>query len=74
MSQLIKIRISDTLSKELDNLSEETNQTKTFHVNKALEIYIHSYSDLQIALDRLHNQNDEVISSKEMIEIIDLKN
>ncbi|MCF6269504.1 MAG: hypothetical protein L3J41_07330 [Melioribacteraceae bacterium] len=74
MSQLLKTRISDTLSKELDNLSEETNKTKTFHVNKALEVYIHQYSDLQIALDRLHNKNDEVISNKKMVEILCLNN
>ncbi len=72
MSQVISIRVTDDIANELENISKETERARAFHVNKAIEIYIQNYSDLQIALDRLHNQNDEVISSKEMREMLEL--
>ena len=72
MSQVISIRVTDEIANELENISAETERAKTFHVNKAIEAYIQNYADLQIALDRLHNQNDEVISSKEMREMLEL--
>jgi RHH-type transcriptional regulator, rel operon repressor / antitoxin RelB len=34
----------------------------------ALESYIENFADLQIALDRLHDKGDAVISAKEMRE------
>lgn len=72
MSQVILTKISDHIMKKLENLSQETEQTKTFHINKAIEIYIHNYTCCDIAFDRLCNRNDEVISSKEMIGLLDL--
>ncbi len=32
MSQIITIAISNSISKELENLSKTTNQSKSFHV------------------------------------------
>lgn len=37
-----------------------------FHHSKMLESYIDDYADLQVALDRLHDVADPVVSSKEM--------
>lgn len=51
------------IAKELENIADETERAKVFHVNNAIESYIQNYEDLQIALDRLHNPNDEIISS-----------
>lgn len=72
MSQVISIRVTDDIANELENIAVETERAKAFHVNKAIEAYIQNYADLQIALDRLHNQNDEIISSKEMKEMLEL--
>jgi len=72
MSQVISIRISDEISKELENIAEETERAKAFHVNKAIESYIQNYADLQIALDRLHNPNDVTITSEEMRQMLEL--
>ena len=72
MSQVIITKISNSIAKELENLSDETKRTKAFHVSKAIEIYVQNYSDFNIALDRFNNPNDKVISSKQMNELLDL--
>ena len=65
MSTAISIRISDELAKQLNSISEETERPRSFIVQKALESYMEDYADLQIALDRLRDQADPVVSSKE---------
>jgi predicted DNA-binding protein len=72
MSQVINVNISDKMARELKNLSEETQQTKAFHIRKAVEVYVTKYSDYRIALRRLQNEADEIISNKQMKEFLGL--
>ena len=72
MSQVISIRVDSETADKLNEIAEETERAKAFHIQKAIETYIKEYADLQIALDRLHNFNDETISTKEMREMLDL--
>lgn len=64
----ISVRIPDKLKKALDTIAKETERSKSFHVQKAIEFYIKEQVDLQIALDRLNDTSDEVISISEMRE------
>ncbi|MFQ5687277.1 MAG: DUF6290 family protein [Candidatus Scalindua sp.] len=66
MSTAISIRISDELAKQLSSISKETERPRSFIIQKALESYIEDYADLQIALDRLHDKADPIISNKEL--------
>lgn len=66
MSTPISIRISEDLAKRLDSIVKETERPRSYIIQKALESYLEDYADLQIALDRLHDQTDEVISGKEL--------
>jgi RHH-type rel operon transcriptional repressor/antitoxin RelB len=66
MSTAISIRLPKNLASQLDNISKETERPRSFIIQKALESYIEDYADLQIALDRLYDKGDAVISSKEM--------
>ena len=66
MSTSISIRLPDKLAFKLDEIAKETERSKAFHVQKALEAYMDEYADLQIALDRLHDQTDPIIPGKEM--------
>ncbi|HOD98813.1 MAG TPA: DUF6290 family protein [Syntrophales bacterium] len=66
MSTAISIRLPKSLASQLDNISKETERPRSFIIQKALESYIEDYADLQIALDRLYDKGDAVISSKEM--------
>ena len=66
MSTAVSIRLPDSLAKELDHIAEETERPRSFHVQKALETYIDDFADLQIALDRLRDQSDAVVSSRDI--------
>ena len=66
MSTAISIRLPKNLANQLDGIAKETERPRSFIIQKALEFYIEDYADLQIALDRLHDKSDGVISAKEM--------
>jgi len=66
MSTPVSIRLSDELAKQLDGIAKETERPRSYIIQKALESYIEDYADLQIALDRLHDKADPIISSKEL--------
>ena len=60
------------MAKALDAITRETERPKTFILKKALESYLEEYADYQIALDRLTDKNDLIISSKELRKALDL--
>jgi len=66
MSTAISVRLPKELAKRLDGIAKETERPRSFIIQKALESYIEDVADLQIALDRLHDTTDPVISAKEM--------
>ena len=66
MSTAVSIRLPDIIAKELNHIAEETERPRSFHVQKALESYINDFADVQIALDRLRDQKDPVVSGREI--------
>ncbi len=66
MSMVFSIRLSEKLVKELDQIAAETERSRSFHVHKALETYIHEFADLQIALDRLRDPGDSTVSGRDL--------
>jgi RHH-type rel operon transcriptional repressor/antitoxin RelB len=72
MSKVISIRIPDKLVGQLDEIARETERAKSFHIQKALETYIEQYADLQIALDRLNDTGDEIISGSDLRKMLEL--
>jgi len=66
VSTAISVRLPENLAIRLDSISKETERPRSFIIQKALESYIEDFADLQIALDRLRDKGDEVVSSKEM--------
>jgi RHH-type rel operon transcriptional repressor/antitoxin RelB len=66
MNTAISIRLPKELLLQLDSIAGETDRPRSYVVQKALESYIEDYADLQIALDRLHDTTDAVVSGKEL--------
>ena len=66
MTTAVSVRLSKSLAKRLDGFARETEQPRSFIIQKAIEAYLEDLADLQIALDRLHDTSDPVITSKEM--------
>jgi len=50
----------------MDEIAQQTERAMSFRIQKAVEMYIKEYADLQIALDRLNDPADPVISIQEM--------
>ena len=66
MSTAVSVRLPKDLAKRLDGIAKETERPRSFIIQKAIEAYIEHVADLQIALDRLHDTSDPIVSSKEM--------
>ena len=66
MSVAVSIRIPENLVKRLDKIAGETERPRSFIIQKALESYLEDYADLQVALDRLRDKADTIITSDEM--------
>ena len=66
MRATVSIRLPEELKKHLDDIAKETERPRSFHIQKALEAYIEDFADLRIAIDRLRNPKDVVISGKEL--------
>ena len=66
MNTAISVRLPKTLAAQLDSIARETERSRSYIIQKALESYIEDYADLQVALDRLHDKTDPVISGKEL--------
>jgi len=64
MSTAVSIRLPDVLARELAQIAGETERPRSFHIQKALESYIEDFADVQIALDRLRDQRDPVLSGR----------
>ena len=62
----VTIRLPDPLAKKLEAVAKESERSKSFLVQKAVEAYLEEAADLQIALDRLRDPADRLVSGKEM--------
>jgi len=66
MNTAISVRLPKALADHLDSIAKETERSRSYIIQKTLESYIEDYADLQVALDRLHDKTDPVISGKEL--------
>jgi RHH-type rel operon transcriptional repressor/antitoxin RelB len=66
MSRAISIRIPDELAEQLEGVAKETDRPRSYIIQKAIESYLEDIADLQIALDRLRDKSDPLVTSAEM--------
>jgi RHH-type rel operon transcriptional repressor/antitoxin RelB len=66
MTTPISIRLPKGIAEQIDDIARETERPRSYIIQKALESYIEDYADLQVALDRLHDKTDPVVSGKEL--------
>jgi len=72
MNTSLSVRISEPLAKELDEVAKSTERSRSFHIQQALKSYLKEQADLQIALDRLQDSTDPVISMEDMKKSLDV--
>ena len=66
MNRSLSVRISEPLARELDEVAKSTERSRSYHIQQALKSYLKEQADLQIALDRLQDSTDPVLSLKDM--------
>jgi len=66
MATSITVRVPDTLADKFDELAVSLERSKAYLVKKAIEMYISEYADYFIALERLRDKDDDIISAQEM--------
>ena len=62
----ISLRLPEVIHEQLEEIATESDRTKSYLIRKAIERYLEEYADYRIALDRLHDKDDEIISPKEL--------
>ncbi len=66
MSTSISLRLPDEIAKALDDVAKATDRRRSYIITKALKTYLEQYADYLVALDRLHDKDDEIISGEEL--------
>jgi len=69
MSDTVSVRLPKDIAKRLDELAKSLDRSKTYIVTKALREYLEEYEDYLIALNRLNDKNDRIISEKELVKL-----
>jgi predicted DNA-binding protein len=71
MTISITVRVPDNLVDQLDELAVSLERSRAYLVKKAMEMYLSEYADYLIALERLRDKDDDIISAKEMKILLD---
>ena len=66
MSSVFNFRVPENLAKEIDKIAVQIDRPKSYVIRKALENYAHEYKDYQVAMKRLADKDDEIITLNEM--------
>jgi len=66
MNTAISVRLPKILTDQLDSIAKEIERPRSYIIQKAIESYLEDYADLQVALDRLRDKTDPVVSGKEL--------
>ena len=72
MRTALSVRIPVKLASKLSEIAKETERSKSFHIQKALESYLNEIADLQVAYDRLHDTTDSIISIADLRKELEL--
>lgn len=63
---MLAVRLDEDIEMRLEKLAKETHRPKSYYVREAVRLYLDEQEDYEIALSRLHDHTDKLISSAEM--------
>jgi RHH-type transcriptional regulator, rel operon repressor / antitoxin RelB len=66
MNAAISVRLPRELAERLNDIAEETEKPRSSIIKEALESYLEEYFDLQVALKRLYDSKDTLVSGAEL--------
>ena len=70
MSITISLRLDEEIVNQLEDIAKITDRSRSRLIREAIEQYVAEYTDYEIALERLHDVHDEVISTEQMRELL----
>jgi predicted DNA-binding protein len=62
----MRLHLDEETVERLEDISKATDCSKSHLIREAISLYLAEYTDYHIALDRLHDSSDDVVSSREM--------
>ena len=68
MNEAVSVRLPGDLSERLDRIAKSLDRPKTYIITKALREYLEEYEDYLVALNRLNDKDDQIISKKALVE------
>jgi RHH-type transcriptional regulator, rel operon repressor / antitoxin RelB len=69
MSEAVSVRLPEDIAKRLDELARSLDRPRTYIITKALREYLTEYDDYLVALHRLNDKNDRLVSEKELVKL-----
>ena len=69
MREAVSVRLPEDIAKRLNELARSLDRPKTYIVTKALREYLADYEDYLLALHRLNDKNDRVVSEKDLVKL-----
>jgi RHH-type rel operon transcriptional repressor/antitoxin RelB len=66
MSGVVSVRLPEALSEKLDRLAKSLDRSKTYIITRALNEYLEEYEDYLIAVNRLNDKDDRIVSKREL--------
>jgi len=67
MSEALSLRLPEDIAKKLDTLAKTLERSRTYIVTKAIQEYLEEYEDYLLALHRLQDKNDAIVSEKDLV-------
>ncbi len=66
MVKPVSIRLPEDLTRRLSRVADVVERPRSYLIRKAVEVYLDEYADYQVALDRLRDKDDKILTAKEM--------
>lgn len=67
MSEAVSVRLPEDMAKRLNKLAKTLERSKTYIIKKALQEYLEEYEDYLIALHRLSDKEDAIVTQEELV-------
>ena len=67
MTKTISARLPLNMISSIEEVAAERKRTRGDIVRDALEVYLDTWADYQIAMERLKDAQDEILSEKEFL-------
>ncbi len=69
MTTAVSIRLPEDIAKRLEELAKSLDRPKTYIVTKTLKEYLEEYEDYLIALHRLNDKDDRLVSERQLAKL-----